>query len=182
LKKKVQSLRFYLFTLEVITIISGSLFIFSSFNYLQNRIFTDFSNRRKSELSSIEMLIYVKIQQAAHNLELLASSENFSGGAFISDFSDIFIISNNTITKIIKQNKNSALFIGFTFSKELDAYFSRSFFSTIRRSKVFYSIEDEKPGIYMSIPTSVGLLVGRIPIASISDDVARLDSSTVQSY
>ncbi|MEW6564394.1 MAG: ATP-binding protein [Spirochaetota bacterium] len=174
MKRKVQSLRFYLFTLEVITIISGSLFIFSSFNYLQNKIFNDFSNRRKSELSSIEMLIYAKIQQASHNLELLASSENFSGGAFISDFSDIFIISNNTITKIIKQSKNSALFTGFKFSKELNTYFSRSFFSTVRRSYVFYSIEDEKPGIYMSISTSVGLLVGRIPLESLNNDVARL--------
>lgn len=172
--KKTQSLRLYLLTLEIITIVLGILFIFGSFNFIQQKITNDFANRRRSELSGIEMIFYAKLQQAVTKLENLADSENFQGAQFISEFSDIYLISHNTISQFIKKNPSSALFIGFRFSDTFANFFSHAYFSTVRRSAVFYAPEDEKPSLYLSIPTAKGLLVGRIQIDSINNDIVRL--------
>jgi signal transduction histidine kinase len=152
----------------------GILFIFGSFNFIQLKISDDFSKRRKSELTAIEMIYYSKLQQAATKLELLAASENMVGSQFINEFSDIYIISHNSIKNILKKNPSSALFIGFQFSKNVSSFFSSYFFSTVKRSPIFYAPEDEKPSIYLSIPVTSGLLVGRIKIDSINSDIARL--------
>ncbi|AEJ20932.1 sensor histidine kinase [Gracilinema caldarium] len=172
--KKPQSLRFYLVTLEIITIFLGILFIFGSFNFIQLKISQDFSQRRKAELSAIEMLFYSKLQQAVTTLESLAASDTLLGAQFISEFSDMYIISDNTITHILKKSPQSALFTGFQFSQNLTSFFSYHFFTTVRKSKVFYAPEDEKPSIYLSIPIHQDLLVGRLKIDSINNDIARL--------
>ena len=172
--KKPQSLLWYFFTLEIITIVLGILFIFGSFNFVQQQIANEFRNRRRSEITSIEMIFYEKLREAVNNLETLASTEDLQGGQFINSFSDIYLISNNTITRFIKQSPRSALFIGFRFTGELATFFSHPYFSTVRRSSVFSAPEDEQPSIYMCIPTAQGLLAGRIKIASINNNIARL--------
>lgn len=172
--KKVQSLRFYLLTLECITILFSLFFIFGTFHLIEQKITTDFSQRRRSELAGIEMIFFSRLQQAVNNLELLSASETMQGGQFISDFSDIYLVSNNSIKQFIKKSPESALFTGFVFSEDISTFFSQAYFSTVRRSRVYNAPEDEKPSIYLSIPAPGGLLVGRIKINSINNDIARL--------
>jgi len=172
--KKSQSLRLYLLSLEIITIILGIITIFSSINFMQQKITNDFANRRRSELTGIEMIFYTKLQRAANTLEMLASSEDFREAQFIHDFTDIYLIAENKISRFIKRSSPSALFIGFRFSENFERFFHHAYFSTVRRSAVFYAPEDEKPSLYLSIPTAKGLLVGRIKIDSLNNDIVRL--------
>jgi hypothetical protein len=69
------------------------------------------------------MIFYAKLQQAVTKLENLADSENFQGAQFISEFSDIYLISHDTISQFIKKNPSSALFIGFRFSDTFANFF-----------------------------------------------------------
>lgn len=172
--KKLQGLRFYLLSLEFITIFFSLLFVYGAFNYIQQKITIDFSQRRKSEITGIEMIFYNRLQEAVVNLEKLASYTDLEAGRFIGDFSDIYLISGNSIEKIIKRSPGSALFGGFIFSKEISQFFDSTYFSTVRRSPVFYAPEDEKPSLYLSIPLLDKLLVGRIKLDSINNEIARL--------
>ncbi|WP_304225253.1 ATP-binding protein [Gracilinema caldarium] len=172
--KKLQGLRFYLLSLEFITIFFSLLFVYGAFNYIQQKITNDFSQRRKSEITGIEMVFYNRLQQAVINLEKLAAYSDLEAGRFISDFSDIYLISGNSIEKIIKTSPGSALFRGFVFSKDISRFLASTYFSTVRRSPVFYAPEDEKPSLYLSIPLSDKQLVGRIKLDSINNEIARL--------
>lgn len=172
--KKLQGLRFYLLSLEFITIFFSLLFVYGAFNYIQQKITNDFTQRRKSEITGIEMVFYSRLQQAVINLEKLAEYSDLEAGRFISDFSDIYLISGNSIEKIIKTSPGSALFRGFVFSKDISRFLASTYFSTVRRSPVFYAPEDEKPSLYLSIPLSDKQLVGRIKLDSINNEIARL--------
>ena len=172
--KRLQGLRFYLLSLEFITIFFSILLIYGAFNYIQEKTTNDFAQRRTSEIAGIEMVFYNRIQQAVLNLEILAAYNDLEAGRFITDFSDIYLISGNSIQKIIKTNPGSALFKGFVFSKEISRYLAFSYFSTVRRSQVYRAPEDEKPSLYFSIPFLDKLLVGRIKLDSLNNDIARL--------
>ncbi|MCA1949776.1 MAG: hypothetical protein LDL24_04345 [Treponema sp.] len=172
--KKLQGLRFYLLSLEFITIFFSLLFVYGAFNYIQQKITNDFTQRRKSEITGIEMVFYSRLQQAVINLEKLAEYSDLEAGRFISDFSDIYLISGNSIEKIIKTSPGSALFRGFVFSKDISRFLASTYFSTVRRSPVFYAPEDEKPSLYLSIPLSDKQLVSRIKLDSINNEIARL--------
>jgi len=126
-------------------------------------------------VAAIEQLFANRLTHYAESLTDLAKVPSPQTASFLDHFSDIYTISpTGTVTQILKALPYSGVFLGFQFHHEIGEFISRAYFSTVRRSPIIRAPENERPSIYFIAPSSSGLLLARLDLAALRDDLALL--------
>jgi len=171
-----RSFRSILLTLDIFAILATVLILFGAYNAIQTKLQSDFTQRRSAEVAAIEQLFANRLTHYADSLMDLARLPlPQTAASFLDYFSDIYTITPaGTVTKILKALPHSGVFLGFQFHHEIGEFISGAYFSTVRRSPIVRAPENERPSIYFVAPTISGLLLARLDLATLRDDLARL--------
>lgn len=174
-KKGPYSLRQIFIILDSITLGVSILFLLVISVTVINVVYKDFSHRRRLELIAIDSILNEKLTMAALQLEEIGNNYFPDTLRHLSLFSDVYVLSNLTVQDIIKKSPSSAIFVGFTFSQPpLSTFLMNHYFSTVRRSVIIRAPENEKPSIYYTYPVNEKLLVGRLELQTLRNEILRL--------
>lgn len=170
-----RSFRSILLTLDIFAILATALILFGAYNAIQTKLQSDFSQRRSAEVAAIEQLFADRLTHYAESLAEFATVPLPSSAPFLDYFSDIYTITPaGTVSQILKALPHSAVFLGFQFQGEIGEFISEAYFSTVHRSTIVRAPENERPSIYFISPSSSGLVLARLDLATLRDDLARL--------
>ncbi|MEJ5187680.1 MAG: ATP-binding protein [Breznakiellaceae bacterium] len=174
-KKNPYKLRQIFVILDSITLGVSILFLVAISVTVVRVAYRDFSHRRRQELISLDSILNERLTTAALQLEEIENNHFLENLRHLSLFSDVYVLSNLRVEGIIKKSPSSAVFVGFTFSQPpLSSFLRNHYFSTVRRSSVIRAPENEKPSVYYTYPVKEKLLVGRLELQTLGNEILRL--------
>lgn len=125
-----------------------------------------------AEAEKVEMRLNERLQRARQQLRLfvrLGQGENRRAMAeLMSDFSDLYQLNQDLqVTEVIRLRPTSQVFPQFSLSRSPLATYLRQQGSAADFSPLLRGFEDGRPSIYIAIPQSGGLLLGRVNLESL---------------
>ena len=125
-----------------------------------------------AEAEKVELRLSEQLQKASQQLRLFAQlsqgKSRRSMAALMGDFSDLYQLDQDLqVTEVIRRRPSSQVFLQFSLSGGPLATYLRESTAGDDFSPLLRGIEDGRPSIYIGIPQSDGLLLGRVNLESL---------------
>lgn len=126
----------------------------------------------RAAADNVELVLNEKLQQAKHELirfsQLPQQQQNEQTVLLLADYSEIYRLDTRlSITQILKRNPSSQIFKGFSFARSPLIDYLNQTSPVDDYSPLLRGIEDSRASIYIALPTSQGILMGRVNLEAL---------------
>lgn len=170
-----RSLKSALLILETVTFLIAAAFSLSIYSAFRNEVFRRYRLRLASDLVAIEALVKTSMQGYEESFSAF-SARPAADPSLFTYFQDIYEVDSSLHLSLVRKRRaGSALFPGYDLSRGiLGSFLGNLPEGPIGHSPIVRALEDERPSLYLATRWNGRILVGRVVLDTLVDELARV--------